>query len=113
MIAFLLQNLGYITGEVHGDEIEAVLSYLFMEIDYQFYKNESYTDIDERAIEKKRKDALKERISEENGDNGNEVKKPIRRPGSHIRHGCQACQQKVCTKKVSKPYAGVPEVNTN
>lgn len=84
-----LQNLGYALGHLPRDEIEAVLSFLLMDIDYHFYGNKNYTNIDENEIENKRRNFQYRR------------KPPAR---AHFEKGCQACTFKVCGKGFSKNF---------
>lgn len=70
----------YETGDLQGDEIERVLSLLFMEIDYSLYGNNTYTYENEQVHEFK--------------------PKPWHRNlrQGHKKTFCQACSNKVCNK---------------
>ncbi|XP_046443102.1 uncharacterized protein LOC124193377 [Daphnia pulex] len=78
----------YYTGDLQPEEIDAVLSFLLMEIDFHYYGNENYTDLHEEEIEKKR------------------INSPIHfvSRGVHRKELCQPCQQKVCKKRVTAVY---------
>lgn len=81
-------------GDLQGDEIDAMMEYLFMEVDYYFYGNDTYTDQDEKRIEKKR--------NNQSGPMSNSS-----RP--HVSQNCQACKLKVCKKKISAVYPNLPK----
>lgn len=70
------------------EEIDAVLNFLLMEIDFHYYGNSNYTHLDEEEIEKKR----------------NKTPTPYFGSGIHRKELCQPCQQKVCKKKVTAVY---------
>ncbi|XP_057378948.1 uncharacterized protein LOC130700964 [Daphnia carinata] len=80
----------YYTGDLQPEEIDVVLDYLYMEIDYYYYNNCSYTHQDEEVIENRR------------------MKAPVNYFGraEHKKTLCQPCQQKVCKKKVYGAYPG-------
>lgn len=80
----------YDTGDLQPEEIDVVLDFLYMEIDYNYYNNLTYTHQDEEAIEKKR------------------PKAPVTYFGraEHKKELCQPCQHKVCRKKVRIVYSG-------
>lgn len=77
---------------MQGEEIDVVLSYLYMEIDHFFYDNNSYTEWDEKLIEEKQ----------------NKNKPPVYYfgKGIHRKESCQACREKVCKLKVTAVFPG-------
>ena len=79
----------YITGDLQYEEIDVVLDFLYMEIDHVFYGNNSYTDLDEKEIQKRRKN-----------------KSPVYYSGRgvHEKQFCQACSENVCDKVVKGEY---------
>ena len=81
-------------GDLQGDEIDAVMGYLFMEVDYHFYGNDAYTDLDEKSIEEKR--------DYRRGPMPNSS-----RP--HVSQNCQACKIKVCRRKITAVYPNLPK----
>ena len=85
---YRLQNLPYEPGRLPRDEIEAVLNFLFLDIDYHFYGNGNYTHHDEEAIENRRKNY--------------KFRRPPR--SAHFSEGCQACKLKVCSKRLAKNF---------
>ena len=94
---YYFQSNPFIIGDLQGDEIDAVLSFLYMDIDYFFYYNENYTDLDEKSIEERQK----------------KNKPPVYyySRGVHRKESCQACREKVCTKKITAVYPVLPSGN--
>lgn len=82
-------------GDLQGDEIDAVMGYLFMEVDYYLYGNDTYTDLDEKKIEEKRVGYQRGPMTNSN------------RP--HVSQNCQACKLKVCRKKITAVYPNLPK----
>ena len=80
-------------GDLQGDEIDAVMGFLFMEVDYYFYDNDTYTDLDEKEIEKKR--------------DWKSFRPNNNRP--HKSQNCQACKLKVCRRKIQATYPNLPK----
>lgn len=81
-----MQSKKYNLGDLQGDEIDAVLSFLLMEIDYWFYGNDTYTSLDEDAITDRRPPHPQKRFCTAT---------------LHVTGGCQACKFRVCNKTLA------------
>ena len=76
------------------------MAYLYLEIDYYFYDNQSYTDQDEKRIAEKLKNNTSGELH---------YKRRITKRPTHLRMYCQACKKKTCGKSIAAVYPNLPE----